>query len=151
MCALYERYLGFHQYRADSKFRVSVPSSWRPEDGEALYLMFSRVHELPVLKVLSTEAYEEKVQLIRNSDKTPREKASILGKLAMRCHKATMNDQYKLMVGKDLAAMASITAESEVVLAGRSIFFEIWNKANFDTILEIEMSEKHDDDELGIF
>lgn len=148
---LYERYMGFSPYKVDPKYRISIPTSWRPEAGEALYLMFSRVHELPVLKVLSKAAYDEKVELLRNSDKSPKEKASKLGKLALRCHKASLNDQNKLLVGKDLAEMAGIAPESSVVLAGRGIFFEIWSEANFNTMLNIETSEEEDDDDLGIF
>lgn len=105
---------------------------------------------MPVVKVLSQDAYNEKVTLIQNSDKTPAEKGKLLGKLAMRCREATLNEQGKLLVPKDLSEKAGITADSDVVLVGRGIYFEIWSNANFDTMLELETSEEIDDD-LGIF
>ncbi len=68
----------------------------------------------------------------------------------MLCREATLNDQGKLLVPKDLSEKAGITADSDVMLAGRGIHFEIWSKTNFDKVLEIETAED-DDDELGIF
>jgi DNA-binding transcriptional regulator/RsmH inhibitor MraZ len=134
----------------DPKFRVSVPPSWRPEDGASLFLLFSKEHGMPVVKVLSQEAYNEKVELIQGSDMTPKAKNQMLGKLAMLSREAVLNEQGKLLVPKDLSEKAGIVAESEVVLAGRGIHFEIWSKANFDTTLNIETNQE-EDDELGIF
>jgi len=105
---------------------------------------------MPVVKVLSQAAYHEKVARIKGSDKTPREKDQFLGRLAMLSREATLNDQGKLLVPKDLSEPAGITAEADVVLAGRGNFFEIWSKANFATVLERETGEQPDDD-LGIF
>lgn len=150
MSSTNQRYKGFTPYKMDPKFRVSVPTSWRPDAGGSLFLLFSKEHEMPVVKVLSQEAYNEKVELIKGSDKTPAEKSKMLGKLAMLCREVTLNDQGKLLVPKDLSEKAGIAADSEVVLAGRGIHFEIWSKTNFDTVLEIETSQEEDDD-LGIF
>jgi DNA-binding transcriptional regulator/RsmH inhibitor MraZ len=105
----------------DPKFRVSVPVLWRPEAGALLFLMFSKEHGMPVVKVLSQEAYDEKVEIIRTSDKTPAEKGKMLGKLAMRCREASLNEQGKLLVPKDLSETAGIAADSDVMLAGRGI------------------------------
>jgi MraZ protein len=145
-----QRHKGFHPYKMDPKFRVSIPTPWRPEAGGALLLLFSKEHDLPVVKVLSQEAYNEKVERIQTSDKTPAEKSKMLGKLAMLCREVTLNDQGKLLVPKDLSEKAGIAADSEVVLVGRGIHFEIWSKSNFDVVLDIETSEEEDDD-LGIF
>ncbi len=150
MISNHQRYKGFKPFKMDPKFRVSVPVAWRPEAGASLFLLFSKEHEMPVVKVLSQEAYDEKVELIRNSDKTPAEKGKMLGKLAMLCREASLNEQGKLLVPKDLSEKAGIAAESDVMLAGRGIHFEIWSKVNFDTVLEIETSQE-EDDELGIF
>lgn len=145
-----QRYKGFTPYKMDPKFRVSIPTAWRPEANAPLFLQFSKVHEMPVVKVLSQEAYNEKVELIKSSEKTPAEKSKLLGKLAMLCREVTLNDQGKLLVPKDLSEKAGISAESEVILAGRGIFFEVWSKANFEVVLEIETREEEEDD-LGIF
>jgi DNA-binding transcriptional regulator/RsmH inhibitor MraZ len=146
----HQRYKGFKPFKMDPKFRVSVPVAWRPEAGASLFLLFSKLHEMPVVKVLSQEAYDEKVELIQTSDKTPAEKGKMLGKLAMLCREAGLNEQGKLLVPKDLSEKSGIDADGDVVLAGRGIHFEIWSKANFDKVLEIETAEE-EDDELGIF
>jgi MraZ protein len=146
-----QRYKGFKPFKMDPKFRVSIPTAWRPEAEVPLFLQFSNSHEMPVVKVLSVEAYEEKVGLIKNSDKSPAEKGKLLGKLAMLCREVTLNDQGKLLVPKDLSEKAGILAEAEVVLAGRGIYFEIWSKANFDVVLAIESRVEEQEDDLGIF
>lgn len=150
MSSNYQRYKGFTPYKMDPKFRVSVPTAWRPEAGGVLFLLFSKEHEMPLVKVLSHEAYGEKVSLIRGSDKSPAEKGKLLGKLAMLCREVSLNEQGKLLVPKDLSEKAGIEADSEVVLAGRGIHFEIWSKANFERVLNIETREDESDD-LGIF
>lgn len=150
MSSNYQRYKGFTPYKMDPKFRVSVPTAWRPEAGGVLFLLFSKEHEMPLVKVLSHEAYGEKVSLIQGSDKSPVEKGKLLGKLAMLCREVSLNEQGKLLVPKDLSEKAGIEADSEVVLAGRGIHFEIWSKANFDRVLNIETREDESDD-LGIF
>jgi len=145
-----QRYKGFTPYKMDPKFRVSVPTAWRPVANAPLFLQFSNSHEMPVVKVLSEDAYNEKVALIKGSDKTPAEKSFLLGKLAMLCREVTLNDQGKLLVPKDLSEKAGIAADSEVVLAGRGNFFEVWSKSNFDVVLAIE-SRPVELDDLGIF
>ena len=143
-------YKGFNPYKMDPKFRVSIQPAWRPKAGESLFLLFAKEHELPVVKVLSQAAYNQKVERIQASDKSPREKDKLLGRLAMLSREATLNDQGKLLVPKDLSEPAGIVAEGDVVLVGRGNFFQIWSKANFATVLDRESGEQLDDD-LGIF
>jgi DNA-binding transcriptional regulator/RsmH inhibitor MraZ len=145
-----QRYKGFKPAKMDPKFRVSVQPTWRPDVGAPLFLLFSKEHEMPVVKVLSQEAYTERVELIKSSEMTPADKGKKLGKLAMLCREVTLNDQGKLLVPKDLSEKACIEADSDVMLAGRGMHFEIWSKTNFDKVLEIETSQEEDDD-LGIF
>ena len=83
MTSTHQHYKGFKPFKMDPKFRVAIPSAWRPEAGASLFLLFSKEHEMPVVKVLSQQAYDEKVELIKGSDKTPAEKGKMLGKLAM--------------------------------------------------------------------
>jgi MraZ protein len=150
MISNHQRHKGFKPFKMDPKFRVSIPTAWRPEAGRSLFLLFSKSHGMPVVKVLSQEAYDEKVDLILRSEKSPAEKSKLLGKLAMLCREAALNDQGKLMVSKEFSEKAQIAAESDVVLAGRGIHFEIWSRANFDKVLELETAQDEDDD-LGIF
>jgi DNA-binding transcriptional regulator/RsmH inhibitor MraZ len=145
-----QRYTGFHPYKIDPKFRVSVQASWRPEVGTSLYLLFAKDHGLPLVRVLSKEAYSHKVSIINESDKTPAEKSKLLAKLALLSREATVNEQGKLLVPKDLSEKAEIAPESDVILAGRGMNFEIWSKANFDTYLA-HLTDDDSEDDLGIF
>ena len=144
-------YRGFHPYKMDAKYRVSIPPAWRPEkEGIPMFLLYSSDHELPVVKVLSQEAYSERVARVKDSDKTPKEKDKILGRLAMLSREVTLNEQGKILAGKDLSEKCGMVAEGDVVLAGRGSFFELWCKENFDMVLKIESGEG-DDDPLGVF
>ena len=145
-----QRYTGFHPYKIDPKFRVSVQASWRPEVGTSLYLLFAKDQGLPLVRVLSKEAYSHKVSIINESDKTPAEKSKLLAKLALLSREATVNEQGKLLVPKDLSEKAEIAPESDVILAGRGMNFEIWSKANFDTYLA-HLTDEDSEDDLGIF
>ena len=142
-------YMGYTPYKMDPKYRVSIPTAWRPAAGEVLFLLSSKTHDMPVIKVLSQQAFDERVETVKNSDLTPAKKTAMLGRLSMLCRVASVNDQGKLLVPKDLSEAAGIAAESEVVLAGRGMHFEVWSKANHGRVLEIEQAQDEDDD-LGI-
>ena len=143
--------MGYTPYKMDPKHRVSIPPAWRPAAGEVLFLLSSKTHDMPVIKVLSARAYNDRKETVKNSpDLTPAKKLAKLGQLAMLCRVASVNDQGKLLVPKDLSEAAGIAAESDVVLAGRDLHFEVWSKENHLRVLEIEMNPD-DDDGLGIF
>lgn len=142
--------MGYTPYKMDPKYRVSIPTAWRPAPGESLYLMSSKTYDMPVIKVLSQKAFDHRKDIVKTSDYTQAQKTAKLGRLAMLCRVASVNDQGKLLIPKDLSEAAGIAAESEVVLAGRDLHFEVWSKANHARVLEIEMTPD-DDDDLGIF
>jgi DNA-binding transcriptional regulator/RsmH inhibitor MraZ len=142
--------MGFDPYKMDQKFRVSVPPEWRPAYGAPMILLFSKKYDLPVVKCISQEIYEEKMTRVKESEKTPKEKDKLLERLAMLSRRSSLNDQGKVLVAKDLAEQVGIEADGDVVLAGRNRYFEIWAKHHFDAMLKIESGEDFDDD-LGIF
>lgn len=142
-------YMGYSAYKMDPKNRVSIPSAWRPAAGESLFLLFSKTYEMPVIKVLSQEAFNERVQTVKDSDLTPAKKTAMLGRLSMLCRVANVNEQGKLLVPKELSGQAELLADEEVILAGRGLHFEVWSKANHARVLEIEMTPDEEDD-LGI-
>lgn len=145
-----QRYTGFHPYKIDPKFRVSVQASWRPEAGVSLYLLFAKDLGIPLVRVLSKEAYNHKVATINQSDKPVAEKGKLLAKLALLSREANVNEQGKLLVPKDLSEKAGIAPDSDVMLAGRGMAFEIWSKENFDTYLA-QLTGDDAEDDLGIF
>ena len=145
-----QRYWGYFSYKMDPKFRVSVQPGWRPSNGEVLRLLLSKTHDMPVIKVLTQEAFDSRVKIVEDSNLSPAKKSEKLASLYMLCREASVNDQGKLLVPKDLSEKAGIAAEDEVVLAGRGLHFEVWSKANHARVLEIETNQD-DEDDLGIF
>jgi DNA-binding transcriptional regulator/RsmH inhibitor MraZ len=141
---------GFHEYKMDPKFRVSIPVDWRAEKGETLRLQLSRRHDMPVIKVLTEAAFAHRVATIENSSLTPAQKDDMLGKLHMLCKDATLNEQGKLLIPKDWSEKAGLEADKEVFLAGRGKHFEVWNAENGQQMKDIETSAQVID-ELGVF
>lgn len=93
-----QRCTGFHPYKIDPKFRVSIQASWRPEPGGSLYLMFAKDMGVPLVRVLSKASYNHKVATINESDKTPAEKTKLLAKLALLVREANVNEDRKSVV-----------------------------------------------------
>lgn len=144
-----KRYLGYTPYKMDPKFRVSIPTNWRPAAGEVLYLLSSTTYEMPLIKVLSQQAFDERVKIVEDSDLTPAKKTAMLGRLYMLCREASVNEQGKLLIPKEISEQTGFEAESEVVLVGRGLHFEVWSKPNHVRVLEIEKTPDVVDD-LGI-
>ena len=151
MTTNYERYTGEKALKMDPKYRVSIQSSWRPESGVSLYLQHGENHGMGFIKVLTREAYVERVERIQASDKSVADKARLLKMLASSCRDASINDQGKLLVPKEVSEKAGIAAESDVMLVGCGMHFEIWNKTNYEKVQEIEAASLAELDDLGIF
>lgn len=144
-----QRYRGSKPYSVDPKYRFAVPPAWRPAPGEVLYLLSSRAYEMPMLKVLTQEGYDERVAIVKTSNLSEAKKRQKIGSLAMLCREVTINDQGKLLIPKDLSEQAGIKPDSDIMLAGREEHFEVWNLENYQRYLEIERNQD-DADELGI-
>ena len=134
----------------DPKFRVSIPTDFRPAPGEKLFLLWAETHKLPVVRVINQADYDRRVRIVNESDLSPAKKTAKLGSLAMRCREASLNEQGKLLVAKDLSEKAEIEAEATVYIVGRQTYFEVWSESNFNRMLEIEQAQE-DEDELGIY
>lgn len=141
---------GFKPYSIDSKFRVAVPPAWRPPAGMPIYLMYSCTYEMPMLKVITEEGYLERVAIVERSSLSEGKKRHKLGVLSSRCRDATINDQGKLTIPKDLAEDVGIEPDSDVILIGRRGHFEVWKAESGKRARAIEMAEP-DEEELGIF
>lgn len=125
----------------DPKYRVSIPPDWRPVTGEILHLLSSFTHDMPMIKVLTKEAFQERLNRIETSTLTHAEKDELRGTLAMMSRPAILNDQGKLLIPKDLSEEVGLLADTEIVLAGRNLHFEVWNKASHAKAVAIERSK----------
>lgn len=143
-------YTGFKPYSIDSKFRVAVPPAWRPPPDAIIYLLPSKKYEMPMIQVITVEEYQDRMALIANSDLPLDRKRHHRGVLASRCREASVNEQGKLLVPKDLATRTEIAPDSEVVLVGRETYFEIWAKPFHDRALVYEDTQGNEDN-LGTY
>lgn len=133
-----QSYHGFKPYTIDAKNRVAVQPAWRPAEDEAVFLLHSSTHGMPMLKVITQRAYDERLEIIAKSDLSEREKRELEGILAANCREVTINDQNKLTVPKDLCELAEIKPETEIYQVGRQRHFEIWNFEYYEKARQIE-------------
>ena len=85
---------GVFDFKLDAKFRVSVPSEWRPGRGEALPLRLLKwqTYQVPVLKALTDEAFAAMIDSINGSDLPAGVKSQRKGLLYSRNTQVTIND-----------------------------------------------------------
>ena len=118
---------GVFDFKLDAKFRVSVPSEWRPGRGEALPLRLLkwRTYQVPVLKALTNEAFAAMITSIDSSEETAGVKGQRKGVLYSRNTPVTINDQGKVLIPKKLAEEQGLQAGGAVHLYGRGTNFDI--------------------------
>ena len=132
----FQQYKGTFPYKADSKNRVNVPLGWRPQAGESLYLMpsFDRKSKLPIIKVLTDEGLAFRLATIDAAVPDVGDRSEMKSNLKRIVRDASLNDQGKLLIPKNLGDHALIDAESDVFLVAGDSHFEIWNAANFTQV-----------------
>ena len=133
-------YQGIQLHKMDSKSRVSISPSWRPEPGDSLFLQLAMKHGMPKLIVFGQELYQERTERIRDSDKTAVEKREVLSLMAILCREVFLDCRSRLLIPNDMRERLGIAAGAEVALVGRGTHFEIWDKENFDAFEKIESS-----------
>lgn len=118
---------GVYDYKLDAKFRVSVPSEWRPGRGEAVPLRLLKWQEygVPVLKALTDEAFAAMIESIDRSELPPGVKSQRKGVVYSRNTPVTINDQGKLLIPKKLAEEHGMEAGGAVHLYGRGTNFDL--------------------------
>ncbi|MGJ8644510.1 MAG: division/cell wall cluster transcriptional repressor MraZ [Luteolibacter sp.] len=150
MIPQFQAYKGSFPYKTDAKSRVNVVPAWRPAPGEALNIMPSVSEGVKVLKVLTNEAFEYRVQRIKDHATSPKEESQLKTKLVRMLREVGVNDQGKMLIPKDLAEYAGIAPDSEVMLSAGDSHFEIWNRASFEEIFGLS-AVPEEEDTLAIF
>lgn len=138
----------------DAKWRTTIHPAWRPDAGAELYLLLTATHGMPMIKVLTLGDFDDRMVIIENSSKTDGEKRKLKGQLATLCRLVVASESQKILIPRDIGEKAEIKPDSEVMLVGRELHYEIWNKSNFDKSLNLEMKrvvDTDDNDDLGIF
>lgn len=150
MIPQFQQYKGSYPYKTDSKNRVNVVPAWRPAQGEVLNLMPSISEGVNVIKVLTQEAFEYRVERIRQHATSPKEESQLKTKLVRLLREASINEQGKLLIPKDLADHAGISPDSEVMLSAGDSHFEIWNRSQFEKVFGLSAVPEAED-HLAIF
>ncbi len=131
---------GVFDFKLDAKFRVSVPSEWRPARGEALPLRLLnwQTYQVPVLKALTDEAFVAMVASIDDSDLPAGVKGQRKGLLYSRNTPVTINEQGKLLIPKKLAKEHGLDSGGAVHLYGRGTNFDIVSPRDYSEIQTAE-------------
>jgi DNA-binding transcriptional regulator/RsmH inhibitor MraZ len=150
MIPQFQQYKGSFPYKTDSKNRVNVVPAWRPVQGEAFNLMPSLSEGAKVIKVLTQEAFEYRLERIKQHATSPKEESQLRTRLVRLLREANVNEQGKLLIPKDLADYAEISPDSEVILSAADSHFEIWNRSKFEATHGLN-AVPEEDDHLSIF
>jgi DNA-binding transcriptional regulator/RsmH inhibitor MraZ len=131
---------GVFDFKLDAKFRVSVPSEWRPARGEALPLRLLnwQTYQVPVLKALTDEAFVAMIASIDDSDLPAGVKGQRKGLLYSRNTPVTINEQGKLLIPKKLAKEHGLDAGGAVYLYGRGTNFDIVSPRDYSAMQTAE-------------
>ena len=133
---------GVFDFKLDAKFRVSVPSEWRPGRGEALPLRLLKwsIYKVPVLKALTDEAFAAMISSIDSSEEAAGVKSQRKGLLYSRNTRVTINDQGKVLIPKRLAEEHGLAAGGAVHLFGRGTNFDIVSPRDHEAMQKAEAS-----------
>ena len=119
---------GVFEHKLDTKYRVSVPAPWRPGSGQTVQLRLLRWKHLkvPVLRVMTQEAFEAVIESIASKEEVPagvrnaQKQAVYSGSESV-----TLNDQGKMTVPKKTANQHGLKAGESVHLFGRGAAFDL--------------------------
>jgi DNA-binding transcriptional regulator/RsmH inhibitor MraZ len=138
---LKHRFERFFDYKLDSKFRVSVPSEWRPGGGESLPLRLLKWQNygVPVLKAVTDEAFEAMIRSIEEDEGlNAGQKGQKTGLLYTLNTPVTINEQGRMLIPKKLAEEQGMEAGGMVHLFGRGTNFDIVSPRDYAAMSEAQ-------------
>ena len=130
-----EMFTGEYYHTVDSKNRIFVPAKFREELGES-FMVVRDIRE-KILKVYSTEGWEEYLAPIKRQERRLAEKA--LRYLHRNASQVTPDSQGRILIPAALLEYAEI--EKEAVFVGCSSCCEIWSANNYAAEIEGEDPE----------
>ncbi len=137
-------------HKLDPKNRVAIPSEWDPSEGCPLLLLEAKKEGLRMIKALTHEKFDEYVEMVRTSDKTPAAKESMIGRLYADCVETAISVQGKMLIPKKMCEQANLSGE--VRLVGRGSYFEIWKPEVFEEFERLEAARLEEvNADFGIF
>ncbi len=128
---------GVVEHKLDSKYRVSVPSAWRPASGQTVQLRLLQWKHLkvPVLRAMTQDAFEAVIQSIASNESIP---AGVRNAQKQAVYSGSesviLNDQGKLAVPKKTASKHGLKAGESVHLFGRGAAFDLVAPKNVEEL-----------------
>lgn len=119
---------GIFEHKLDTKYRVSVPSAWRPASGQTVQLRLLKWKHLkvPVLRAMTQEAFEAVIESIATNESiSPGVRNAQKQAVYSGSESVTMNDQGKLSVPKKTANKHGLDSGESVHLFGRGAAFDL--------------------------
>jgi MraZ protein len=123
-------YSGEYRHALDPKNRVTIPSKWRPKQGETEELFLIPDPSGTCLLVLPREEFEAVGERVSASDVSPKEQRVFIRQFYSRAKSSAVDKQGRLLLPEDFCRQLDLAGE--VVLAGGRVRFEVWNAAKWD-------------------
>lgn len=122
---------GEYQHTIDTKGRLFIPASLREELGETIYVTISIERALAVYSEAAWQEKEAKFNAL------PSAQARRIRQLFVNAAKCTLDAQGRILLPQKLRAYANL--KKDAVVLGVSNHAEIWDKAEWAKISEIEL------------
>lgn len=143
----YMHYVGEFRHQLDSRYRVTVPSSWRVAGDDSNYY-FAWPHPEGCIAVFPPEMLDELMEKARSIRQSDVKAQAMLRRLFGRGFKFGCDKQGRILLPEDLRTHADI--EKEVCLVGLGRNFQIWSADRYKLEDEEEFSLLETMEELGI-
>ena len=122
---------GEYQHTIDTKGRLFIPANLREELGDTIYVTISIERALAVYSEAAWREKEEKFNAL------PFAQARRIRPLFVNAAKCVLDAQGRILVPQKLRAFAGL--KKDVMVLGVSNHAEIWDKAEWLRVSEIEM------------
>jgi MraZ protein len=124
-------FVGFHERQLDDKGRLALPSAFRPDFGDACYLVYG---EERCIDVFPREAFED---MAREMMRQVRAREISLGRQRAFAHSATLvtlDKQGRVTIDERLRQYAHLSPSSTVVVSGNLDRAEVWSSELYEQI-----------------
>ena len=118
-----------YRHGVDSKRRVQVPSKWRPDSGKGRYFVMVWEHETAghFLRVMPPEEMTRLRDEVNRKIEQDPAKSALKRSLGSEMDSVELDSAGRICLSAEMAKVAGIGPDQQVLLAGAFSHFEIWN------------------------
>jgi len=131
---------GCYRHGVDDKRRVQVPAKWRPENGEAEFVLiiWRKYHFAPHLRVLPMQMMHELLAKINSLPDFEESKGALKRVIGSASENVTLDKGGRICLPEEMAQAVGITEEA--VLVGCMDYFEIWAPEYYEKVRVLDES-----------